>query len=436
MNSKNLVTTFENARQYFPALSDDVDQNKLSYFDNSAGTQVSNYVIDNITNFLINHNAQKGTIFKREEWMSQKIVEARQLAADFIGAKDHTEIAIGLNASTFFQMLGYELGQDLDAGDHVIVTDTGHWSNIDPWQALTDKGVHVHVWQPDSHGNLDYEQFGELLTLAPKIVAAGWVSNATGTIFDMKKITKMAHEAGALVIADAVQQVPHLPTAIKDADVDFAAFSSYKIFGPHLGFCYFNRDHLDRLDGYRMRDSLTHDATAFEIGTQNHEGILGFKGAMDYLSQLYNDALRNGLSEQEIPLSPDVSPKRQALYSAMYWVKEYEQMLSDYFLEQLEKLPHVELYGEWSRDKLASRVPVFSFNLEGWRPEEIGEKLDGFGIEARTGNFHNAVVKHLAKRFNGSAVRISMIHYNSFAEIDYLFQCLEQMVTDHVESGS
>lgn len=435
MPNEKLIQTFTQARDYFPALTAVPNDERIYYFDNSAGTQVSRFVIDKMQRFFIDQNAQKGTLFKREEQMSERIVEARQLAADLVGAQDHTEIALGLNASTFFQQIAYHLSRDLQEGDHIIVSETGHWSNIDPWEIFEERGIHVHMWRGDQTGDFDWEHFDELLALSPKVVAVGWVSNATGTIFDIKKVAEKAHQAGALVVVDAVQQVPHLPTDFQDADIDFAAFSGYKVFGPHLGFGYFNRQRLERLDGFKMKDMLTGDATAFEIGTQNHEGILGFIGAMDYLSQLSEDALDLGLPKlNNLPAS--VTDKRRTLYHAMHLVKDYEQLLSVYFFQKLSSLNDVELYGITSDKLLDKRAPVFAFNITGWDTEDIGIKLDKFNIEARTGNFHNNFVKTLAQRFNGSAVRISMIHYNSFADIDYLFKCLHHILEIKTESSS
>ncbi|MUV37677.1 Cysteine desulfurase [Lentibacillus sp. JNUCC-1] len=428
MNKDHLIKTFEQARGYFPALTETPESEPIYYLDNSAGTQVSRFVTDRINTFFTDHNAQKGTIFKREKRMSEKILEARQLAADLVGAKDHTEIALGLNASSFFQAMAHHLARDFKPGDHIVVSEIGHWSNIDPWQELEERGIHVHMWRGDADGNLDWAHFDELLALSPKVVAVGWVSNATGTISDIKKVAEAAHKAGALVVVDAVQQVPHLPTDFTDADIDFAAFSGYKVFGPHLGFGYFNRQHPERLEGYRIKEMLSQDATAFEIGTQNHEGIHGFIGAMAYLEQFSKDGVRNGLSADIAHVPATAGEERRKLYHAMHLIKAYEQILSDYFFEKLSGIEGVELYGVTARDRLEERVPVFAFNIEGWSAEEIGSKLDAFGIEARTGNFHNNDVKQLAKRFGGSAVRISMIHYNALADIDYLFQCLEQIL--------
>jgi cysteine desulfurase family protein (TIGR01976 family) len=429
MNKDSLKKTFVGTRQYFPSLTDDYNGVKVTLLDNSAGSQVPRFVIDRVNDFYKNRNAQKGTVFTRMEQMQQTILDGRQLAAELIGANDHTEIAFGQNATNLFRLFAHHLARDLKAGDHIVITESDHRANVDPWVELAERGIHVHMWHVDDHGNLDYEHYKKLLSLSPKIVAACWTSNATGTIHDIKRITSMAHEAGALVVADGVQQVSHMPTDVKEAGFDFAAFSTYKIFGPHMGFCYINRDHLERLDGYKIQKMVENDCYLFEIGTQNHEGIEAFIGSMEYLSQVASDAANNGLPYEAVPFSIHANTKRKELFSAMYWAKEYEKDLSLHFLKQLQLLSDVELYGKQSALDIEFRAPVFSFNIENWVAEDLGEKLNSYGIEARTGNYFAInLMNRLAHRFHGSALRISMIHYNTTAEIDYFFECLNKVL--------
>lgn len=429
MQKENLIETFGNARNYFPSLSKSYQGKRAIFFDNSAGTQVSRFVIDRVRDFYLNRNAQKGAIFKRTEQMQKTIIQGRQLAADLIGARDHTEIAFGLNATSFFQLFAHHLSRDLRAGDHIIITEADHRANVDPWLELEERGIHVHLWQVDDNGDLDYAHYQELLALSPKIIAIGWASNATGTVHDMKKITKMAHQAGALVVADGVQTASHMPINVKEAEVDFAAFSTYKIFGPHMGFCYINRDNLDRLNGYKMKELVKEDSYFFEVGTQNHEGIEAFIGSMEYVSQLSSDAAKNGLDSKEIPFYYSSSDKHKELAHAMYSANEYEKELSIHFLHQLMRFDDIVFYGK-GLDEVDQRVPVFSFNIKDVNTEELGRALNDFEIEARTGDYFAInLMKRLAPDFDGSGLRISLVHYNTFEEIDYFFESLGKVLT-------
>ncbi|WP_430790584.1 cysteine desulfurase-like protein [Virgibacillus flavescens] len=426
----NLIKTFIEARNYFPSLNKNYTGQKAFFFDNSAGAQVSHFVIDRVSDFYTNRNAQKGTIFSRTEQMQQTIIDGRQVAADLIGARDHTEIAFGLNATSLFQLFAHHLARDLHKGDHIIVTEADHRSNVDPWVELEERGIHVHLWNVDDDGNLDLKQYEKLLSVSPKIVAVGWASNATGTVHDMKKITKMAHAAGALVVADGVQTASHMPVDVKDAGVDFVAFSTYKIFGPHMGFCYINRDNLERLQDYRIKNELEENAYFFEVGTQNHEGIEAFIGSMEYLSKLASDAEENGLKMDPALLPTAQTEKRRELVTAMYWANEYEKELSRYFLQKLKNIPDVVLYGK-GEDEIDQRVPVFSFNIKKLRAEDMGVALNDLAIEARTGDYFAInLMKRLAHDYNGSGLRISLVHYNTFEEIDYFFESLQRVLSE------
>ncbi len=428
MKQELLCKTFTGARRYFPALTD-YEGERVYLFDNSAGAQVPCFSINKVNTFTKDLNAQKGSIFKRLEWVQQMIIEGRRQAAELIGARDHTEIAFGLNATTFFTLFAHHLGRDLHAGDHIIITEADHISNITPWLELEERGIRVDVWKVTEDGSLDFDHYEELLKHNPKVVTVGWISNAIGTVHDMKRIARMAHDRGAVVVADGVQRASHLPIDIKDADVDFAAFSTYKIFGPHMGFCYVNHEHPERLRPFRIAEMLKEDSYKFEVGTQNHEGIISFIGSLEYLSRIAEDAEANGLRMAEIEIGGHPGERRRKLYSAMTWAAEYEKILSAHFLDKIKEFDEVELYGLTSAQDIDRRVPVFALNVRGRETDELGAALNNMGIEARTGNYLAVnLMDRLANRYGGSALRISMIHYNTIEEIDYFFECFRQIL--------
>lgn len=431
MKKQLLETTFRSLRKHFPALTYYQNAEKpLYFFDNSAGTQLPTTVIERMNHFLIRDNAQKGGIFTRLNRMESLITEAKQSVVDLIGAKDETEVHFGLNASSILALYVHHLARSLKPGDHIIVTQAEHNANVFPWLELLERGIIVDRLNVLSDGTLNLRQYKELLAYRPKIVALGCVSNAIGTIQDIKQLTHLAHTScQALVLIDGVQMVSHLPVDVKDLDVDLAVFSAYKIFGPHLGFGYINRENSYRFNDFKIQELIKDTCHTLHIGTQNHEGIAGFLGAIDYLEIIAEVCMSAGLSLEEAALPHGTTLRRKKLYHAMHWASQYEQYLSHYFISKAKDYPSLIRYGIWDETQLAKRVPVFTFNIEGIPPEKVGYALDAMGIEARVGDFYaSGIMQLLAPDYGNQGVRISLIQYNTTEDIDYFFSCLYKII--------
>jgi cysteine desulfurase family protein (TIGR01976 family) len=412
----SLSDLFRRMHEHFPALDREHNGGYI-FFDNAAGAQLPRRAIERVTEHLTRYNAQKGSVFARQERMQQAVYAMRQGCADLMGTRSD-RIALGLNATTLIQLIAHQMGRDLKAGDLVLTSQLDHMANVWPWEEFASRGVQVEMIPITEAGAPDMAAYRTLLARKPRLVAFGWVSNATGTVVDVAEMARLAHEAGALTLVDCVAGAPHMPMAVEAWDVDFAVCSAYKIFGPHLGMAYINPD---RLEGWQLGALVTQAAgryslgTAFaaklELGTQNHEGIAGFTGTLEYLEQL-------GTAAAALAGAPAPQTRRERLVAAMTAIGQYEQRLTSALLETIGAVPGAVLYGQPS-------VPIFSFNIAGRRPADVARHLESRGIEARTGNYLAipSMVK-LAEAFDGEAVRVSLLHYNTTVEVARLGEAL------------
>jgi len=411
-----LSDLFQRMRHHFPALS-----NGNIFFDNAAGAQLPKAAIDGVTEHLVRHNAQKGPVFTRQQRMQHLIYDLRAGVGDFMGTAA-PNVALGLNATSLAALVAHHLGRDLQPGDLILTTNLDHQANINPWEEMATWGVRVEAVPITAEGTLDMDAYKGLLAQGPKLVACGWVSNATGVVNEISVLARLAHEAGALLFVDCVAGAPHLPMQFDAWDADFAVASAYKIFGPHLGFVAINPT---RLGGWKLGELIgrepgrfelgTAHAARLELGTQNHEGVAGFHGTLEYLEMLGTAAATS--LEMDLPES-----RRDRFEIAMAAVGLYEQRLTAVLRETILSVPGAVVYG-------ASGVPIVSFNLEGRTPAEVAAHLDANGIEARTGNYLAIrQMTRLAAQFGGEAVRVSLLHYNTVDEILRLGDVLRQLV--------
>jgi selenocysteine lyase/cysteine desulfurase len=195
--------------------------------------------------------------------MQQLVYAVRGGCADLMGTTAN-RIALGLNGTSLLALIAHHLGRDLKAGDLILTSQADHMANVAPWEEMRSKGVRVEMVPVTDAGALDVAAYRRLLAQGPKVVACGFVSNATGTPTDVKEMARLAHEAGALIVVDCVAGAPHLAMAVEEWDVDFAVCSAYKVFGPHLGMAYISPK---RLDGWQLGELVSTDAGRYGLGT-------------------------------------------------------------------------------------------------------------------------------------------------------------------------
>ena len=403
-------------RAHFPALAKDA-----IYFDNPGGTQVPQETIDRMVNYLIENNANHGGAFPTSQASDRMIDESRQALADFLNAGHPQEIVFGPNMTSLAFKLSRSLAGEFTPQDEFIVTRLDHDANIAPWMiTAAERGCKLHWLDFDVEDcTLRLDQYESLLNERTKFVAVGYASNAVGTINPVRQMVELAHEVGAMCFVDAVQYAPHGLIDVQDIDCDFLAVSAYKFFGPHIGVLYGKRDHLERLQAYKVRPASSEPPGKFETGTQNHEGIAGVLGALEYFAAL-------GEAHQG---EVDHPARRDPRFEhAMRAIQSYESTLTRTLIETLSAIPGVRIWGITDERDLDRRVPTVSFTLEGWHPRDIAAALGKRGIYVWDGNYYAlAVTERLGLEERGGMVRVGLVHYNTTEEIAKLGNALEDI---------
>lgn len=410
-------------RSHFPALSNA----DIIYFDNPAGTQVCQQVVDRVSDYLIKTNANKQGAFKSSRESDMVLDEAREACKDFYNASRTEEIVFGPNMTSLTLNLSRSLARTLNPGDRIVVTRLDHDANITPWTLIAeDRGCEVDWVDFDvEDGTLNLESLEKALEKNPKLVAVGYASNALGTINPIKKITKMAKDAGALMFVDAVQYAPHGITDVQDIGCDFFVSSAYKWCSTHVGIMYGRYELLEELKAYKVRPAPKLPPGKFETGTANHEGIAGVLGALEYLQWIGDEFGQDYRSRFEGKLDGRALQLRMGMSA----IKAYEYELGRAILDVLDSIPEVHLYGLGDVRRLDERVPTFAINVAGFHPRELAEKLDQHGIYVWNGNYYAlAVTERLGVEQSGGMVRIGPVHYNTVDEVYRFGDALKKII--------
>ena len=403
-------------RTHFPALA-----KGAIYFDNPGGTQVPRQTIDRMLAYLIESNANHGGAFPTSRESDRIIAESRLAVAHFLNAGSPQEIIFGPNMTSLAFTLSRSLAGELTPQDEIIVTRLDHDANISPWTIIAqERGCKVHWLDFDVEDcTLRLDQFESLLNEHTKLVAVGYASNAVGTINPVRRITRQAHDAGALCFVDAVQYAPHGSIDVQDIDCDFLAVSAYKFFGPHIGVLYGKREHLERLKAYKVRPAPSEPPGRFETGTQNHEGIAGLLGALEYLG---------AIGEQSARDEGEAGDRALRFKQALRTIQSYELNLTRMLIETLSAVPGVKIWGITDEADLDRRVPTVSFTLNEHHPRAIATELGKSGIYVWDGNYYAlAVTERLGLEEHGGMVRVGLVHYNTPEEIAALGKALNHI---------
>ena len=409
-------------RQQFPSL----DRSAV-FLDNPAGTQIAQHSLNRINKYLLECNANHEGMFETSRKSDEVLHEAHTAMADFLNAKRPEEIIFGNNMTTLTLHISRSLARNFNAGDEIVVTRLDHDGNISPWMlAAEDKDCKLTWVDFDvEDGTLKVDEFEKALARKPKLVAFGYASNALGTINPVRKLTKMAKDAGAIVYVDAVQYAPHGPIDVQDVGCDFLVCSSYKFYGPHAGILYGRYDLLDELKAYKVRPASNELPYKFETGTQNHEGIAGVLGALEYFEWLGNQF---GEKQAEAWKEAGFSGRRLVYKQAMSAVRAYEFELSRALIETIQSVPGTRIYGLTDMKRLDERVPTVSFTLEGKHPKDIANKLGDEGFYVWDGHYYAlAVVERLGLLEQGGMVRVGPTHYNTLDEIARFGEALKKI---------
>ena len=403
-------STFENLRKDFPILQRTVRDNKrLVYLDNASTTQKPNQVIDSITDYYRNYNSNiHRAVYALAEEATEAYEATRDKIATFINVKDRQEIIFVRGTTEAINLVAYAWGRsNIKEGDIIVTTEYEHHSNIVPWQLLTqEKGAKLEYIGMGDNGELILDDLDKYLATGKvKLVTFSLMSNVLGTITDADKIIEKCKTAGVLTLIDAAQAVPHMKVDIEKLECDFFAFSGHKMLGPTgIGVLWVRKSVLETMNpfhggGDMIREVHKYETTwndlpyKFEAGTPNIADVVGFGAAIDYLTKIGMDNVR-----------------------------EHEVELTKYAIEKLSEVKGIHIYG--TKD-ITKRGGVISFNFADVHPHDVAQIIDGEGIAVRSGH-HCAQV--LMERLDVAATsRASFYIYNTKEDVDALVNSLNKV---------
>ncbi len=403
-------------RSQFPALATEVGGQTAVFFDAPGGTQVPQSVIDAISNYLVSSNANQHGAFLTSQRTDETVAAAHAAIADLLGC-DPDEVVFGQNMTTLTFALSRSLGREIAPGDEIVVTRLDHDANVAPWCSLEEQGAIIRMVDIDVEDcTLNMDDLAAQIGPRTRLVAVGYASNAVGSINDVRRVVELARAAGALSFIDAVHYAPHGPIDAGELDCDFLACSAYKFFAPHIGCLYGKREHLERLQPYKVRPAADVIPDRWQTGTQSHEGLAGVTAAIDYLAELGRH------------IDPTTNSRRAALHVAMQGIADYERGLSKHLITGLLDIPGLTFYGIRDEERLTQRTPTVAFRMAGYNPAEITAHLAGRGIFAWNGNYYALnLTERLGVEASGGMVRVGLAHYNTAGEIARLLEALREL---------
>ncbi len=389
-------------RNDFPSLNKKVYGYPLAYLDGSGGSQVPTKVIEAISDYYKNSNANTHGYFVTSIESDEIIYQARKTAADFLGAENAECISFGANMTTLNFSLSKAIGRSLQKGDEIVITQLDHEANRGPWLNLREQGIIIREVLLKQDGTLDYFDFKEKINERTKLVAMGLSSNALGTVNNVKLVRQLTYEAGALLMVDAVHYAPHFSIDVKSFGVDFLICSAYKFYGPHVGILYSREGLLEQFQTDRLRTQDPKAPNRIETGTLNHAAIAGVKAAIEYISSF-----------------GEGNSFRSKLVDAMKRINSYEHHLASYLYDELKKVNGVTVYGQPFDDQL--RAPTVSFTIDGIEPSEACKNFGEKGICVWDGNFYAIrAVEVLGLFEKGGLIRAGISLYNTIDEVHRL----------------
>ena len=406
IRKKTTMLDVNRIRADFPILKRRIGGRPLVYLDSASTSQKPKQVIDAIRRYYTEYNANvhRG-LHRLSEEATVAFEQSRDNFAQFIGARTSKELVFVRNTTEALNLVVFSWGRaNLGAGDHVLLTEMEHHSNIVPWQMLaTEKGIKLDYVKIDDDGLLNWESFEDLIKGKPKALSLAHVSNALGTINPVKEMAREAHKVGATVVVDAAQSVPHMPVDVADLECDFMAVSGHKMLAPTgIGVLYGRYDLLDHMEPVmgggemirevHLQNSRWNDLPwKFEAGTPNIEGTIGLGAAVDYLSRI-----------------------------GMENVRQHEKNITQYALKRLADVKGLVLYG--TRD-VEKRGAAISFNLGDIHAHDLATILDTQGIAIRSG--HHCAQPLMERLKVPATARASFYVYNTRKEVDILVRALE-----------
>ena len=399
----------EQIKKDFPTLDQKVNGHPLVYLDNGATSMKPTAVIDEVSRFYREDNSN---VHRSVHTLGQRATElyeaAREKLADLLGAPGPRGVIFTKSATESLNLVAYAWGRhNLSSGDEVLLTEMEHHSNLVPWQlACRDTGATIKAIPVNDGATLDLREFSKLLTERTKVVGVTHVSNVLGTINPIAEIAAKAHEAGAIVVCDGAQAVPHMPVDVAELGCDFYAGTGHKMCGPTgIGFLWGREEILDSMEpfhggGEMILDVWIDHATyneipyKFEAGTPPIAGVIGLGAAIDYLNDI-----------------------------GMKAIHDHEVELTNYALLALSDIPGITIYGPQDASKKGGLI---SFSLEDVHAHDVGTICDSYGVAVRAG--HHCAKPLMRKLGVPATTRASFYIYNTPEDVDRLVEAVMECI--------
>jgi cysteine desulfurase family protein (TIGR01976 family) len=404
----------EPVRASFPALN---RGDGFVFFDNAAGAQVPQTVLDAVNKHLLVNNVQRGGRYPKSQEVDAVISRARESVATLLNARHSSEVAFGMNATSFIRIISLAIGQTLGARNEIIVTDMDHEANIATWLALPN--ARFVWWKMRDDENLHVEDLEKIVSSRTRLVACTAASNSLGSVVDVAEAARVAHQSGAEIFLDCFHYIPHWVVDVQAFDCDYLVCSGYKMFTPHMGFLWGRRELLQRLPTFREDFIPDEPPGKIEAGTFIYENVAGMDAAVRYLEWLGQSVSPTA--------NTSANSRRDNLLDAMDAVQVYEKALSREIIQVLSEVG-ATIYGIRDVAKLSERVPTFSFNLPNVPPARVTEALAEAGIGVRDGHMYAPrLMKRLGVDVDSGVVRLSLVHYNTPEEVQRFQEALVQL---------
>ena len=393
-------------RDNFPILHKEIDGKKIIYLDSAASAQKPSSVIESIKHTYENNyaNVHRG-IYKLSQIATEKYEEARSKVAKFINANSIEEVIFTRGATEGINLIASCLANNIiKADDEIMISTLEHHSNIIPWQIAAKKtGAKIVEVKPDEEGNIFIEDIKKLISNKTKLIALPHVTNSIGSILAVEEICAEAKKLGIVTVIDGCQATPHLSVDVKKIDSDFYVFSGHKLYGPSgIGVLYGRKSMLDILDPYQtggemidyvsiQESTYTDLPNKFEAGTPNIVGAIGLGKAIDFVSAIGMDK-----------------------------IKDHSKNITSYLFDEFKKIDFIQIIGN-PKDRLS----IVSFLVKGSHPHDVALLLDNRGIAIRAG--HHCAQPAMRHFKVETTLRASIGIYNNYEEIDFFITNLKEI---------
>ena len=400
----------EEIRSEFPSLlTQDEKGNQVVYLDGPGGTQVPTSVIESISDYYKEYNANTHGVFLSSKKTDEIMDNMREKASVFLGADSTACISIGQNITTLRYSLPRAVSKIFKQGDEVIITELDHEANRGPWKTLENIGVKLIEVKLLNDGTLDYNDFKNKINDKTVLVAMGMSSNAIGTLNDFRQIRDYLKNHNALFLLDAVHYAPHFSIDIDDLGCDFLLCSAYKFYGPHVGLLYSKPGLLEKIQPERLVVQDQFAPFIIETGTLNHAACNGVAAAIDFIASI-----------------GDGKTYKEKLIDAYNNLGKHEFNLASHLYSELNKLDKIDVIG--TNFKSVKRTPTVSFVHDAFTANEVCQKLAQENICAWDGHFYALkAIQVLGLEEKGGVVRLGISAYNSLDEINRTVEVISKI---------